>query len=242
MDERHESEYRRLFSQSRMVRDLLHGFLHEEWIGWLDPGTLERRSIPAAAATLEPLAGSLLWRLRWHGGAAAVYLLFRPLVVDDPFAALRLWADRALLYQHWLCRRELHKGRPLPMVLPAVLYGGGSLWSSPRDAFELFQPIPGPLQRHLPRIPYLVFDAAHDALPPAAGEDNLVTLLCRLERSGSPQALCPLLDQLGVLLDAAGDAGLRRAWSGFISRRFPELPPRPESTRGHRVDAPGPSR
>jgi len=230
MDERHESGYRLLFSQPRMVRDLLRGFLHEEWIGWLDPGTLERRAVPAAATPPDPLAETLLWRLRWQGGSAAVYLLLRPLVEDDPFTAVRLWAGRGLLYQHLLpCRadnREARRGRPLPLVLPVVLYGGGSPWSAPRDAFELFQPIPGPLQRHLPRIPYLVFDAAHDALPPAAGEDNLVALLCRLERSRSPQAREPLLDRLGALLDAAGAAGaagdeaLRRAWSGFIARRF----------------------
>jgi hypothetical protein len=221
MDERHESEYRLLFSQPRMVRDLLHGFLHEEWIGWLDPGTLEQRTLPAAEESLKPLAGTLLWRLRWLGGSAAVYLLLRPLAADDRFAAVRLWADRGLLYQHLLHRREAHRRRPLPMVLPVVLYGGESPWSAPRDAFELFQPIPGPLQRHLPRIPYLVFDAAHDALPPAAGENNLVALLCRLERSRPPENRSSLLDRLGRLLDAAGDEPLRQAWSGFLSRRLP---------------------
>ncbi|MBW8877282.1 MAG: Rpn family recombination-promoting nuclease/putative transposase [Acidobacteria bacterium] len=226
MDERHESGYRLLFSQPRMVRDLLRGFLHEEWIGWLDPGTLERRAVPAAETPPDPLAETLLWRLRWQGGSAAVYLLLRPLAADDRFAAVRLWADRGLLYQHLLHyredNREARRGRPLPLVLPVVLYGGGSPWSAPRDAFELFQPIPGPLQRHLPRIPYLVFDAAHDALPPAAGEDNLVALLCRLERSRSPQTLDPLLDRLDRLLDAAGDEALWRAWSGFIAHRFPD--------------------
>jgi len=206
-----------------MVQDLLRGFLHEEWIGWLDPGTLERRAIPAAEPILDPLAETLLWRLRWHGGSAAVYLLLRPLVWDDPFAALRLWADRGLLYQRLLRRREVHKGRPLPIVLPVVLYGGGSPWSAPRDAFELFQPIPGPLQRHLPRIPYLVFDAAHDTLPPAAGRDNLVALLCHLERSRPPETRSSLLAQLSLLLEAAGDEPLRQAWNGFICRRFPEL-------------------
>lgn len=222
MDERHESEYRLLFAQPRMVRDLLRGFLREEWIGWLDPCSLEPRALPTAETLLGPLAGTLLWRLRWHGGSAAIYLLLRPLVADDRFAALRLWADRGLLYQHLLHRREVHR-RPLPVVLPVVLYGGESPWRAPRDAFELFQPIPGLLQRHLPRNPYLVFDAAHDELPPSAGEDNLVALLCRLERSRSLQATYPLLDQLELILDAAGDEALRRAWVGFITHRFQGL-------------------
>jgi len=216
MDQRHESGYRLLFSQPRMVQDLLRGFLREEWIGWLDPGTLERRPVTTTAAPPDPLAGALLWRLRWQGGSAAVYLLLRPSFEDDRFAAVRLWAERGHLYQHLLRRREAHR-RPLPVVLPVVLYGGGTPWTAPRDAFELFQPLPGPLQRHLPRISYLVFDAAHDAIPAAAGEDNLVALLCRLERSRSPETREALRERLASLLDAAGDEALRQAWNGFLS-------------------------
>jgi hypothetical protein len=200
-----------------MVKDLLRGFLREEWIGWLDPVTLERRVVAATETPPDSLAGALLWRLRWQGGSAAVYLLLRPLAEDDRFAAVRLWAERGQLYQHLLQRREARRGRPLPVVLPVVLYGGGSPWTAPRDAFDLFQPIPGPLQRHLPRIPYLVFDAAHDEVPATAGEDNLVALLCRLERSRSPETRASLLDRLESILDATGDEALRRAWSGFLS-------------------------
>jgi hypothetical protein len=217
MDQRHESGYRLLFSQPRMVQDLLRGFLREEWIGWLDPGTLERRVVAVEETPPDPLAGTLLWRLRWQGGSAVVYLLLRPLAEDDRFAAVRLWAERGQLYQHLLERCETRRGRPLPVVLPVVLYGGATPWTAPRDAFELFQPIPGPLQRHLPRIPYLVFDAAHDAVPAAAGEDNLVALLCLLERSRSPAAREALRDRLESLLDAAGDEALRRAWSEFLT-------------------------
>lgn len=217
MDQRHESEYRLLFSQSRMVKDLLRGFLREEWIGWLDPGTLERRVVVSVQEP-DPLAGALIWRLRWQGGSAAVYLLLRPLAEDDRFTAVRLWTERGQLYEYLLRRREARRGRPLPVVLPVVLYGGGSPWTAPRDAFELFQPIPGPLQRHLPRLPYLVFDAAHDPVPAAAGEDNLVALLCRLERSRSPEAREVLRERLDSLLDAAGDEALRQAWNGFLSQ------------------------
>src|SRR5256885_15513956 len=94
MDERRESEYRLLFSQPRMVRDLLRGFLREEWIGWLDPGTLEPRPIPAVEATLDPLAGPLLLRLRWHGGPAAGYLLLPLAAAGGRLARLGPWAGR----------------------------------------------------------------------------------------------------------------------------------------------------
>jgi len=43
IDGNHELGYRVLFSQPRMARDLCRGFLREEWIGWLDLESLERR-------------------------------------------------------------------------------------------------------------------------------------------------------------------------------------------------------
>jgi hypothetical protein len=36
--------YRKLFSHPDMVRDLLKGFVHEEWVAELDFSTLERQN------------------------------------------------------------------------------------------------------------------------------------------------------------------------------------------------------
>src|SRR4051812_12991268 len=106
--------YQRLFSQPRMVRDLLRGFLPEEWLGWLDHVTLERRDGGAPDSTL-------IWRLRWQGGSDWVYLLLKAQGEVDPFMALRLELDRSLLYRALLRRRRAVPAR-LPAVLPVVLY------------------------------------------------------------------------------------------------------------------------
>lgn len=218
MNETLDSGYALLFSQPRMVRDLLRGFLPEEWIGWLDPGTLERRdsgSMPDDA---------LIWRLRWQGGSDWVYLMLKSQGEPEPCLSLHLELCRILLYRALLRRRKAVLR--LPAVLPVVLYGGEARWTAPRDARELFLPLLPALQRHVPRTQYLVLDAAHDPIPGAAGADNLVSLLCELERSRSPEEIEALLERLAVLLAAAGDDELRRAWNtflgcSFLPRRFP---------------------
>ena len=228
MDGTHDIGYQRLFAQPRMVRDLLRGFLPEEWIGWLDLITLERRDdgAPLNRSDGRP-DGTLIWRLRWQGGSDWVYLLLRPQGEVDPFMALRLELDRSLLYRALLRRRRSVPAR-LPAVLPVVLYRGEARWAAPLDARELFLPLLPALQRHVPSTRYLLLDAANTPLPATAGEENLVALLCELERSRTAEAVDPLLERLATLLASAGTESLRQAWSvflgcSFLPRRFPDL-------------------
>ncbi|MFL6193873.1 MAG: Rpn family recombination-promoting nuclease/putative transposase [Thermoanaerobaculia bacterium] len=213
MDGRFETGYRLLFLQPRMVRDLLRGFLREEWIGWLDPATLERLSGPGSRPD-----GPLVWRLRWQGGSDWVYLLLRPEIRDDPFAPLRLELDRGLLYRVLL--RHAPARPRLPAVVPVALYAGEAPWPAPRDARELFLPLPPALQSYVPATRYLLLDAAGGPIPSDCGEDNLVALLCELERARTPAEIEVLLDRLAALLAAARDETLRRAWSVFLGRWF----------------------
>ncbi len=224
MDERDDTGYQHLFSHPRMIRDLLRGFLAEEWTGWLDTATLERRD---GGSPPDRPDSALVWRLRWQGGSDWVYLLLRPQAEPDPYTALRLELDRGLLYRALLRRR---RGVPLrlPAVLPVVLYSGETAWSAPLDARELFLPLVPALQRHVPSTRYQVLDAASAPIPRQAGEDNLVALLCAFERSRTAAAVDPLLARLAEVLAAAGDDPLRRAWSrflgcSFLPRRFPDL-------------------
>ncbi len=226
MDERDrlDTGYQHLFSHPRMVHDLLRGFLPEEWTGWLDPTTLERRDGGSPADRPE---SALVWRLRWQGGSDWVYLLLKPQTEADPFTALRLELDRGLLYRA-LLRRRRGVALRLPAVLPVVLYSGEVEWNAPRDARELFLPLVPALQRHVPSTRYQVLDTANTAIPRQAGEDNLVSLLCAFERSRTAAAVDPLLERLAGLLAAADDDPLRRAWSrflgcSFLPRRFPDL-------------------
>ncbi len=236
MDGRFDTSYPLLFSHPRMVADLLGGFSPEEWIGWLDLETLERRDGEGPPAR----DGIVIWRCRWQGGSDWVYLLLKAQEEDDPYIALHLELCRNLFYRALLRRQrrqpgQSRRGLRLPAVVPVVLYAGGAPWTAPRDACELFLPLVPALQGHVPRTRYLLLDAAHAPLPaaaPAGRPDNLVALLCELERSRTPEEVDPLLERLAARLAETGDEPLRRAWSrflglSFLPRRFPLLFPEP---------------
>jgi hypothetical protein len=207
-----------------MVRDLFRGFPAEEWIGWLDLDSLERQEVTPREPPLDRLDEVLLWRLRWQGGSAWVHFLLKPQRETDLAMALRMSFYRELLYQDWLRQGATAW---LPVALPVVLYAGEARWQAPRDALELFFPLPPALQRHAPRTRYLLLDVLHDPIPLTAGEDNLVALLCRLERSRTSEAIDALLERLISLVSGPGDEALRQSWSAylgsFLPRRFPDL-------------------
>jgi hypothetical protein len=228
IDGKRDIGYRFLFSEPRMVRDLVRGFLREEWIGWLDLDTLERREGTAAGGTLDRLDEVAVWRLRWMGGSDWVYLLLRFEAEEDPWMALRMGFYRELLHQKLLRRHGAAPPPRLPVALPVVLYHGATRWKAPREAVELFLPVPASLQHHAPRTRYLLLDAAHDPVPENAGEDNLVSLLCQLERSRTAAAVDYLLERLVTLVSGPAEESLRHVWSTFLSRsflprRFPHL-------------------
>lgn len=225
IDGKYDDGYRFLFSQPGMVRDLVRGYLAEEWTGWLDLDTLERQEELNREPALELLDEILVWRLRWQGGSSWVHLLLKPQVEEDPAMALRMGLYRELHYHELLRRRASAR---LPVVLPLVLYCGAGRWQAPRDALELFLPLLPALQRHAPRTRYLLLDAAHDPVSDKAEADNLVSLLCRLERSRTPDAVDGLLERLVARLSETGNEALRQAWShflgrSFLPRRFPDL-------------------
>jgi len=208
-----------------MVQDLCRGFLREEWIGWLDVDTLERLEGLGRETPLDRLDELLVWRLRWQGGSCWVYLLLNVQQEEDPFMALRMGLYRELFYQDLLRRGVAVR---LPVVVPVVLYHGKAPWQAARDALELCLPLLPALQRHAPRTRYLLLEAARDPIPETAGADNLVSLLCRLERSRTPEAVDGVLERLVALVSRPGDEDLRQAWSAFLGRsflprRFPHL-------------------
>ena len=68
----HNHSYKNLFSHSRMVEDLLRGFVHEEWVNQLDFSTLERVSGSYVSDDLREREDDLVWRVRWGKGSRSL--------------------------------------------------------------------------------------------------------------------------------------------------------------------------
>lgn len=62
-----DQSYKHLFSHSRMVEDLLRGFVREPWVAQVDFTTLEKVSGSYVTDDLRDREDDLIWRVRWRG-------------------------------------------------------------------------------------------------------------------------------------------------------------------------------
>src|SRR5690349_9106892 len=119
-----------MFSQPRMIEEMLREFVAESWVEKLDFYTLERVNADFVTPGLKGREGDLIWRLRRHSGRLVyIYLMVEFQSKIDRFMAVRLTGYVSLFYQDLVARGELSPDGRLPLVIPIVLYNGEPGWS-----------------------------------------------------------------------------------------------------------------
>ena len=222
----HDRGYKLLFSQPKLVEELLRGFLSGDWIDLLDFRTLEKVGNSFVSEDLRERHSDLIWRLRLRGegdGWVYLYLLLEFQSTSDPFMAVRLLTYVGLLLEEIVRKEKLKPGDRLPVVLPVVLYNGNRPWRAPLRLETLFVPVPRELRRHLPRLTYRLLDERRLDLDRPALQQNTTAALFRIE-TNEPPALPRLFRDLEALVKPQ-DPALRRtiqAWIAFaVQRAFP---------------------
>jgi hypothetical protein len=217
--------YRKLFSHPDMVRDLLTGFVHEDWVAELDLSTLERQNGSYVADDLREREDDSVWRVRFRDSWLYVYVLLEFQSAVDRFMAVRMMTYVGLLYQDLAQRRELVDGK-LPPVVPIVLHAGDEPWSAATDVAELVCDAPYGLDRWTPSAPYLLLEEKRLARSLDPALRNLAAALFRLEHDRRPHAIVDVLTSLAVWLGDPARAELRRAFEVMIERVLrPEVEP-----------------
>lgn len=210
--------YKLLFSHAEMVRDLLEGFVKEEWLSELDYGSLEKVGSSYVSDDLRERSDDVVWRVRWGEGWIYVYLLLEFQSTVEAYMAVRILTYVGLLYQDLIRTRQLSADGQLPPVLAIVLYNGAARWRAPEDLAALIQPRPRALERYQPRVRYLLIDEGRygeDELVPLR---NLVAALFRLENSRSDAEVLAVVRSLLEWLNQPEQASLRRAFVVWINR------------------------
>lgn len=219
----HDHSYRRLFSHPEMVRDLLIGYVREEWVAGLDFATLEKVNASYVTDDLRSRHDDVVWRVRWGEQWLYVYLLLEFQSTIDRHMAVRMLAYVALLYQDLLRQDPTLAHRSLPPVLPIVLYNGEARWTAPRDIEELIERVPGGLEAYRPSLRYLLLDEGEllGGDTPAPPEvENLAQALFRLEHSRDERDMLAVLGRLVAWLQAPEQASLRRAFVTWLKRVY----------------------
>jgi len=227
----HDHSYKLLFSHAELVRDLIRGFVHEDWVREIDFSTLERVEGSFVTQELRERESDIIWRARWGGERwLYVYLLLEFQSTIDPFMALRVMVYTGLLWQGLARDGELSPVGKLPPVLPLVLYNGDRPWGAALDLAELVEEVPGGLELYRPRFRYCLLDEARIADEDLAPLRNLAAALFRLEKSRDATDIERVLKSLLEWLQTPEQSSLRQAFAAWVvkvlSNRLPgvEIP------------------
>ncbi len=87
-------------------------------------------------------------------GSVCVYLLFEHKSFIEPLICLHLLRYMTRIWEQWL---KTGKGRPLPAIIPCVVYHGRETWTVGSEFHDLFDH-PGALDHVVPSFEYLLCD------------------------------------------------------------------------------------
>ena len=238
----HDGSYKSLFDYPTMVRDLLVGFVHEDWVGRLDLDSFEPVGTNHVTDELEQRDQDRIWRVRLRrsagtaadpsdddaaSGAEAAEWLYLYLLIefqrrDDPGMPVRVMAYTALLYQDLIRSGKVALGDPLPPVFPIVLYSGLPLWRTACDVAELIEVGPDELRPYRPSLRYFLIDEVR--LAEAARKSgvplphNLAGVMVGLEGAVNSGEFALLGKALQALMPPELIDSLGRAFTAWINR------------------------
>ena len=216
----HDHGYKLLFAYPRLVEDLLRGYIQEAWVDQLDFSTLERVSGSFISDDLRERHNDLLWRALWkpvHGEPCPVYILLEFQSQPHPFMPVRILAYEMMLLQELIQRNRLGPRRTLPPVIGIAVYRGKPRWRTPLELEQLFPPVSGGLERHLPHFEHILLDERRLGFDDLEASGNLAGVVFRLETVASPEEVLHLWFLLHEWLPRT-ESGLRRTFTIWMLR------------------------
>lgn len=219
-----DASYRRLFGHYQLLRDLLVWVLDADWVRNLDWPGLQEVNTDYVGDRLQQRQGDGAWRIPYRSrpGAADstrdLYVLLSLEHQSQPETdmALRVATYTGLLYQSLLSRGLV--GLPLPAVLPVVLYSGRRRWSAPVELSALIEPIVPELLDYQLQIRYLLIDEGVLLREGRLPDQNMATLLFRLEHSATIEEIRKLLHTLMYMVREPGLEELNRSFAAYLQQ------------------------
>lgn len=214
MNKEHDSGYRYLFSNPALVKDLIMGFVPDDWLHSLDYSTLESVNASYVSEDMKQRHSDVIWRVKAGGQWVYLYLLIEFQSSVDVYMALRMMVYQGLLYQDLIKAKAVLEDGRLPPILPIVLYNGKERWTAAADVSDLIPAVPGLVAQFKPQVKHLLIDENAYSDHELASLKNLVAAVFRIEHPTSPQAMLELLKNLEAWLADSPD--LRRMFGCWI--------------------------
>ena len=203
-----------MFSNPELVRDLVMGFIPDDWLQSLDYSTLEKIPSSYVSDDFKQREDDVVWRVKVGDDWVYLYLLIEFQSSVDKYMALRMMVYIGLLYQDLIKRGETLADGRLPPLLPIVLYNGNQKWTAATNIADLIPVVPGMVSQFKPSLQYLLIDENNYTDTELASLNNLVAAVFRLEHASSPGAVSDLVKLLIDWLEDRPD--LRKMFAQWL--------------------------
>lgn len=216
----HDGSYKTIFSYPQVVKALLQGFVHQDWVNELDFDSLEKTNSHYVSDDLRERSDDLIWKAHWKDNDVYIYLLLEFQSNHDYFMAVRITTYVSLLYQDLIKSKQVKKGKPLPLVLPIVLHRGDRIWKCPLNMSELITKTSSDLAQYTPSLRYLLIDVAVYKEQELEAVNNIVATLFQLENSTVDSDVIGLIKKLyfWVKNDNTDLERALKSWVEFVLR------------------------
>lgn len=219
----YDKGHKLLFSHPKMVKDLLLGFLKEEWVQNLDFDTLERVNSVYTTDSLRKRESDILWRLRFKNQWLYIYLLIEAQSSIEQFMAVRMLTYVGLSYLDLIKQDvEIKRTGKLPPIFPIVIYNGERPWRVPLN-FQglLMSGVPKALKPYQPELYYYLLDEGRNEFAnDIIKTGNAVASLIAIEQSSQLKEIPLIIKQLDEQLKHPKHDSLRRAFVVYLSNFF----------------------
>ena len=151
----HDKFFKEVLSREEIARDFMIHYLPSDVVDLFDMTSLEIRKDSFVDNTLKEYFSDLLYCVDTKDGVSSyVYVLFEHKSYPERLISLHLLRYMARIWEQAV---KLGESKPLPPVIPVVVYHGRSKWKVGLDFQDLFD-LPGALQVYLPDFRYLLCD------------------------------------------------------------------------------------
>jgi len=217
----HDRSYKDLFSYPEMIRDLLTGFVQEDFIEEIDFAQMEKLGATYILEEYQKRETDLILKLNLKGQEAYLYVLIELQSSPDKYIALRVLVYLLSFYQEFLKKQEKLPDK-LPPVFPIVLYTGEDPFNCAVNLEELIDKPYKRLMKYVPRFEYYKI-AINDIAEGVYGElielENIVAACFNVVRAEEQEEILEAYEKLRETAKTHREY-LRRAIEIWLRRLF----------------------
>ena len=151
----HDKFFKEVLSREEIARDFIIHYLPSDVVDLFDMTSLEIKKDSFVEKGLKEYFSDLLYCVDTKdGGSSYVYVLFEHKSYPERLISLHLLRYMVRIWEQAI---NLGESKPLPPVLPVVVYHGRLKWKVGLDFQDLFD-LPESLQEYFPDFRYLLCD------------------------------------------------------------------------------------